>query len=514
MLAALRESPWWLATILSATAIIGSIPTLNHPWGSNWPMYFEAAHYFWDPTAAYFGWRPPLYPLLLASVGAKMGYVAGAHLIAQISMVIVVFATGIFARLMTGVWPAALAVLGIPLLQCAVEGAMWTNMYPPTAAALALAAAASAAVWRKPSLGLALATGIFAGLAWRINHLGLVAIPMGLGMTLVGASQIKTRALWLGLPLMFGLGTGTVYQADSYVVERWSVPQEDLPTQVLQRRREELDRIRTGNADPSRYSACTDLTPKQLNLTELTNECGQQFIRANYGTLTAEDCAPSWPTLLWLLPLTLLPSVTRRSWRDTAASVLVFGGPMGAFLVAAAWTSYAEKYAISFLPMMVLIVPMAFSRLGGWAGHALKQLTAGRVAGIVMAAVWMVQGWPGTTSFRADQPNINTDWESVSGAVAAWAVQDLGTQDVLIDCVPLNIDLVLLPIQLSTLEGVSTEHECMEWIKTPPVSDGQTWMVQQAFPGLPETGEAHMRFYGWKLIRQYDDRHRLWVHQP
>jgi len=333
-------------------------------------------------------------------------------------------------------------------------------------------------------------------------------------MTLVGASKINTRALWLGLPLMFGLGAGAIYQADGFVVEHWNVPQEDLPTQVLQRRSEELDRLRTGHADQSRYSACTDLTPKQLNLPELTNECGQQFVRANYGTLTAEDCAPSWPTLLWLLPLTLLPSATRRSWTDTAASVLVFGGPLGAFLVAAAWTSYAEKYAISFLPMMVLIVPMAFTRLGGWLGHAFGRVTAGQFIGLIGAAVWTIYGWPSTTSFRADPPNINTDWESVSGEVATWASKELRPQDLLIDCVPLNIDLVLLPVQLATLEGVSTEHECMEWVKTPPVSAGQIWMVQQAFAGLPETGEAHMRFYGWQLIRQYDDRHRLWVHQP
>jgi len=420
----------------------------------------------------------------------------------------------VFARLMAGVWPAALAVLSIPLLQCAVEGAMWTNMYPPAAAAFAVSAAVSAAVWRKPSLGLALATGIFAGLAWRINHLGLVAIPMGLGMTLVGASRINSRAFWLGLPLLFGLGTGAVYQADSFVVEHWNVPQEDLPTQVLQRRREELDRIRTGNADSRLYSGCTDFNPKQLNLPELTNECGQQFVRANYGTLVAEDCAPSWPTLLWLLPLTLLPSATRRSWRDSAASVLAFGGPAGAFLVAAAWTSYAEKYAISFLPMMVLIAPMAFTRLGGWAGRIFDQVTIGRFFGLAIAAVWTVQHWPGTSTFRADPPNINTDWESVSGEVANWAAQELSGEDVLVDCVPLNIDLVLLPVRLSTLEGVSTEHECMEWVKTPPASAGQTWMIQQAFPELPETGEAHMRFYGWNLIRQYDDRHRLWVHQP
>jgi hypothetical protein len=147
-------------------------------------------------------------------------------------------------------------------------------------------------------------------------------------------------------------------------------------------------------------------------------------------------------------------------------------------------------------------------------GLAFGRVATGRLIGLAVAAVWTVQQWPGTSTFRADPPNINTDWESVSGEVAAWAAQDLNAQDILIDCVPLNIDLVLLPVQLSTLEGVSTERECMEWIKTPPTSTGKTWMVQQAFPEMPETGEAHLRMHGWRLVQQYDDRHRLWVHQP
>ena len=136
--AAVQELPWLLVVVVSSSAILVAVPQLNHPWGSNWPMYFEAAHYFWDPTAAYFGWRPPLYPLLLATFGEPMGYVDAAHAIAQISMIVVVAATGAFARWMAGVWASVLAVLTIPLLQCAVEGAMWTNMYPPAAASFFL----------------------------------------------------------------------------------------------------------------------------------------------------------------------------------------------------------------------------------------------------------------------------------------------------------------------------------------------------------------------------------------
>jgi len=508
------EAPWMIAVVLSSTAILAAIPSLNHPWGSNWPMYFESARYFWDPSAVYFGWRPPMYPLALASLGNQMGYVAAAHLIAQISMVVIVVSTGLFARLMAGVWPAVLAALSIPLLQCAVEGAMWTNMYPPAAAALAMAAALGAATWRHPRFGMALLAGIAAGFAWRINHLGLVALPMGLGLTLLGASYTEKMTRWLGLPILFTLGVGGMVAVDMWVVERWNVPQESLSDQVIQRRREELDRLANQPPGADLFSACTDFTPKPLNLTELTNTCGQQFIGANYGTLASEDCVPSIPTLMWLLPLTLLPAARRRDWRDSAASILVFGGPIGAFVVAAGWTSYAEKYAISYLPMMALLVPLAFDRLGSWVGRLFDRVRLGRWLGFGAAAAWLVTTWPGADSAHADQPNIQTDWESVAGRVATWSQTNVGPDDTIIDCVPLNIDLVLLPTIRTTLEGVSTEHSCMAWSIEPPESSGQVWMVQQAFPDIIDTQPSHMIRHGWILIEQYDDRHRLWLHQP
>ncbi len=477
-------------------------------------MYFESARYFWDPTAVYFGWRPPLYPLGLATLGQQVGYVTAAHLIAQWSMVVVVFCSAWFARLIAGRSVAILAALTVPLLQCAVEGAMWTNMYPPAAAAFALAAATGAAAWRRPKLGLAVLAGLAAGLAWRINHLGLVAVPLGLGLTLLGASNRRNWWPWLLLPCFFSMGVGTVVTADAWVVKHWNVPQENLSQQVIQRRREELDRLKTMPPGSTDFSACTDFTPKPLNLKELTNSCGQQFIQANYGTLTSEDCVPSLPTLLWLLPLTLLPAAGRRDWRETGASILVFGGPVGAFLIAAGWTSYAEKYAISFLPIMVLLVPLAFDRLGSWCGRAIDNIVLGRTLGFGAAATWLITTWPITTTASADRPNIQRDWESVAGAVASWSTQNVDANDILIDCVPLNIDLIMLPTIRTTMEGVSTEQNCMEWSINPPQSLGTVWMVQQSFPGIVDTQPGHMRQHGWVLVQQYDDRHRLWRHQP
>ena len=515
LIAAVRtELPWLLSAAIACVAILDAIPNLNHPWGSNWPMYFEAAHYFWDPTAAYFGWRPPLYPLLLATLGKPIGFVEAAHLIAQISMVIVVLATGVFVRLIAGVAASMLAVCSIPLLQCAVEGAMWTNMYPPAAAAFALALAAAALMYRFPRWGVAVGAGVLAGIAWRINHLGLVAVPLGLGLCIIGAIRDSRRVRWLSMPLLFCVGTGGSVGFDAWVVNHWNVPQEGLGEQVLQRRREELDRIASGQADPSRFSACTDWTPKPLNIDELTNACGRQFVSANYGTLQAEDCAPSPTALVWLLPWVFLPSAMRPSWRDTASSAVIFGGPIGAFLVAAAWTSYAEKYAITFLPVMVLLVPLAFQRLGEWAGRVVDRVSAGRFLGLCAAAGWIVTQWPGASGPWADRPNINTDWESVAGTVADWATSSMNQDDILIDCVPLNIDLVVLPSRFDTLEGISSAAECSDWIENPPAADGRVWMVQQALPELPDTQPVHLQRSGWRLVVQYDDRHRLWEYAP
>jgi len=391
---------------------------------------------------------------------------------------------------------------------------MWTNMYPPAAASMALAAAMGAAVWRYPSWGLAIVAGLSAGLAWRINHLGLVAVPLGLGLTLLGASSRASLPRLAALPLLFGLGTASVVAVDAWVVQQWNVPQEDLAAQVIQRRREELDRLATMPTGSNPFDACTDFTPKPLNIEELTNACGQQFVQANYGTLRSEDCVPSVPTLLWLLPLALLPGARQRNWRDTAASILIFGGPVGAFLVAAAWTSYAEKYAISFLPMMVLLVPLALDRLGSWFGRLIDNISIGRALGFIAAAAWLITTWPTATAPQADQPNIQTDWESVAGRVAVWSERELEPTDTLIDCVPLNIDLVLLPASRTTLEGVSTERSCMDWSIEPPQSEGRVWMVQQSFTGVQDTQPEHMRLHGWVLIEQYDDRHRLWLYRP
>ena len=72
-------------------------PVPQSPWGSNWPMYFEAARYFWDPSAAR---RMASTDVSAAGHdGSRGGHVQAAHWIAQASMVVVVFASGWLARM-------------------------------------------------------------------------------------------------------------------------------------------------------------------------------------------------------------------------------------------------------------------------------------------------------------------------------------------------------------------------------------------------------------------------------
>ena len=412
-----------------------------------------------------------------------MGYVEAAHWIAQTSLVVVIFASAWLARMCVGRGGAMLAALSIPLLQCAVEGAMWTNMYPPAAALLSLSAALSMALYRRPGIATALIAGLIAGLAWRLNHLGLVAVPLGLGMAVLGARSLTRLAL---LPLLFGVGISGAVALDAWIIDRWSVPQEGLTDQVIQRRREELDRIASGQVEQEQFSACTQLEARPLNLPELTNACARQFVEANHGTLEAEDCAPSLSVLMWLLPLGLLPSARRREWRDCAASV-----PIRRSAALGPQKDIVRGEAISFLHV-VLLAPLAFDRVGGWLGRLVDHVDLGRMAGLVAAAIWVVHVWPGGGTLRADSPNIQRDWESVAGEVAEWAVTSMSDDDLLIDCVPLNIDLVILPKTANIVEGVSTEPDCVGWVVRPPPSRGQTFLVQQSFYGQPHTTPEYL----------------------
>jgi hypothetical protein len=514
----LFELPWLLAVTISAGLLLAAVPQLDHPWGSNWPHYFESAHFFWDPTSVYFEWRTPMYPLLLASLGKPLGYAAAGHLIAKTSAVLLVLSAGLLGRAWQGPAAGAIAALGVPMLQCAVESASWTNMYPLAAAACALAIATGAWLARKPRLGTALLGGLLAGLAWKLNHLGLVTIPMVGGLLLIGLSRPQTglrRALLIGL---FGLGVGSAHGLNLWIVQHWSVPQGDLSTQVVQRRREELERIQANPED--KFSACTDLEPKPLNLPELTNACALQFVDSNYGTLQAEDCAPPPKLLLFLLPLALLPGSRARDWgerlRTSAASALLIGGMAGAVYLGAAWTSYSEKYILAFLPILLAMGPVGLARLGNLLGRRAGRARWGTTAGLVGAGLLAASTWPQPTGLHADAPKLDSGWERTSGKAAAWAQSTVTQDDLLLDCVPLRVDLAMLPMTVPSRFGIGTQQPCSGWIKTPPSAPGggQVYMLTRTFAELPHTAPQSISAAGWRRLGSFEGGHHLWVRQP
>ena len=486
---------------------------MDHPWGSNWPHYFESAHFFWDPTSAYFGWRTPMYPLLLASLGKPMGYVAAAHTIAKVSAVILVFSAGALGRAWQGSIAGALAALCVPMMQCAVESAAWTNMYPLAAATAALAIAIGAILARWPNIALALLGGVLAGLAWKLNHLGLVTVPIVGGLLCVGLTLPATAIKRTLLASAFMLGVGSAHGLDRWVVTHWQVPQEDLNTQVVQRRREELVRIRD-SGDP-KFTACTDFTPKTLNLPELTNACAMQFLDSNYGTVTAEDCGPSPALLLLLVPLALLPAPRSRTWasrlRSSATSALLIGGASGAIYLGAAWTSYSEKYILAFVPLLLCLLPVAGARAGGLIGGFFKRGKMGIWLGLLTATVMAITTWPKPQGLHADAPRIDSSWEVVSGQAAAWARTTMTQDDLLLDCVPLRVDLALLPNTMPNRFGIGTQEPCSGWIRTPPKADGQVYMLTRTFPELPHTAPKNIAAAGWRRLSRFDAEHTLWV---
>jgi hypothetical protein len=509
----LREAPWMVAVGVGTGLLLAANPPLSHPWGSNWPHDFESAHFFWDPTSSYFGWRTPLFPLLLASLGKPMGYAAAAHAIARASAAVLVLAAGTLGRAWSGPWAGALAALCVPLLQCAVESAAWTNMYPLAAATSAAAISLGAACARWPTRPGALGAGLVAGLAWKLNHLGLVTIPIVGGLLLLGLTRPASSLRRISLAILFTAGVGSAHGLDRWVVAHWSVPQEDLTGQVLQRRREELVRIR--DSQDTKFSACTDFEPKPLNLDELTNACAMQFLDSNYGTVVAEDCGPKPGLLLLLVPLALLPAGgSRDRWekmRSSAASALMIFGAAGAVYLGATWTSYSEKYILAFVPLMVAMIPVAGDRLGALLGRLGGQERLGRTIGLAAAASLAITTWPRPTGLHADAPRRDSGWEMVSGQAAGWAEKNVGPMDLLLDCVPLRVDLAMLPKEIPIRTGIGTQEPCSGWIKEPPAAEGKIYMLTRSYPELPHTQPDAINASGWRKLKRYDSTHHLWI---
>jgi hypothetical protein len=511
----IREAPWLVAVAVSTGLIWAAIPALDHPAGSNWPIYFQSAAYFWDPTAAYSEWRTPLFPLALATLGDAMGYVAAAHRIALLSVAALVLGAAGIARCVSGPVAGAVAALCVPMLQCAVEMGTWSNMYPMAAGTCALALAAGAATARWPTIGGAALAGLLAGLAWKLNHLGLLAVPVVIGLGILGADRLQgwiRRGLLLGA---IGLGLGSAAGLNHWVVQHWRVPQAEMQVQVLQRRREELERIRDSR-DQS-FSACIDLEPKPLNLAELSSPCARQFFGMNWGTLRSEDCAPPPWTMLGLMALSLLPAGwaagRREAWRSSLSMLVLVGGPAAAFILGALWTAYAEKYMVVFVPLMAALLPVAGARLGTALGRLGGHPVRGRWLGLGLAVLVGVFHWPRPTGLYADAPRLSYDWEAISGDAARWAKANVGPEDLLLDCVPLRVDLAMLPTKIPQRYGVGTQEPCSGWILTPPEASGRIYMLTRTYPKLPHTDPQEIASSGWLLLRSFDATHHLWVRQ-
>ncbi len=509
-----REALWLAAATWAVSTILIANPALDHPFGSNWPHYFESAQFFWDPTSAYFDWRTPMYPYVLATLGQHLGFVQAAQLIAQTSTIAMVFATGMLARALAGPIAAVIAVLSVPAFQCAVESATWSNMYPMAAGVMAMAIALGAITSRWPTrLGFGI-TALLAATAWQINHLGLVTIPIALGMATLGVVvQVPRRqwALWLVIGLL-GLSGPVVWT--QWSVKTYKVPQTDLDTQILQRRREELERIGSLSNREDLFPGCTDFEPKALNATELTNSCAREVLSSNWGTLRAEDCAPAPWLLLVLFPAVLLPATWARSRAEkvtsTMASGLLLSGPAAAVYLGATWTNYSEKYMLAFVPVMAILAPVAGARVGRWIGAWMGHACRGMTVGLIASAVWVATVWPQPQIIRADAPRTGRTWETISAEAAVWAKEAVGPGDLLIDCVPLRVDLALLPESIPYRFGVTTEQPCDSWIQSPPEASGSVWLLNRAFDGATKTQPHQVAKHGWEILKHFGDGHYLW----
>jgi len=418
--------------------------------GYHWPAWmFGAWNHAHGRMELLDPFRQPLHSALVGTLGPWLGLLDASLLLAGLSMLTVVVASGLSVRLVAGPWAGALAAAAVPLSPVATSGARWGTAYPLLTGALAAAVAASVWASRKPSVarvgmaggaamyatmaderGLLLLAVVLPLLAWR----AIGSVPArGLAVVVVAGALLGTRsAPWLGQSHTLTAAEKRAVQ--TLVVARWA----------------------TESKDVAMVDACRTVSPQTL-LTPafLTTSCAPQVLRHNLQQ--ALPGATAFP--LWVLLLAVVSLAAPRRWRDDPAAPLLGMGVVLAGLGTAVWTPLPARYQLFYTGFLGLLVPLSL----GW-----RLRRHPRVCAMTCGGLWLLVAV--TDPHEHDRyPVKGIDARWLQPADLATVVRGLVPPSVPVrDCARASVELALLPDHTAPRGpelSIPDARPCLEWIR-------------------------------------------------
>ncbi len=493
----LRESPLILGLLLGWVLLLRwghAFVITPVPVGPDWNQYFMAA---WKVIHRlpedYPEFRYPLYPWLVGTLGARLGYVAAAVILSSLGATLIVLAAGLGARALAGPWAGGLAAAAVPWVETTLQSARWSSQYAVLGAAGGLAVAMGAWAARRPRPWIFLATGLAAGLVWAVDARG---VPFAVTVALLSAVGLTRRISWKGrcaalLAWAAGFLVGPVSQARLEVI-----PRRPSAYLVAVQRRMAMEDIRAFRT-PGIYEACRGRRYEAIPLLDMPfTSCGKALLRHNLG-LYGRELPFGLILTLVALPAALLPG--RGGWRATVASGLYFLPPVFILAVVGVILDVPARYLVPYASILAGVVPVGAVRLvRTWAPETTRWRRPLEAVAVCLAGTWLLFAGPPAAA-RSPRRNPYTQQQQVMGRLMHAVKTRVSDRDRVLDCSHnLRIEVALMPRVHEPDPAKVREspdiRRCRRWVYHPPQGEGDRWLI---------TGKDHFLAPGttgrWKL---------------
>jgi len=436
---------------------------MDWPAGFDWERYLRETWAYTHPGTMVSTWLEPLYPWLLSTLGAEIGWAALGLLISSCALAGLVVGAGILGRALAGPWAGAVAALAIPLTPQLAAASRWVNMYPLLSACTALGLAGCVGFARWSRLGWAVLAGVGLGLAWGVDSRTITLIPGMVLLIILGlqGQQGWPRRIAMGSIFALGLSLGPISHNALRVM-----PRETTAEVAVILRGIELSKI-SQSEDVALREACRGEHAVVIHPAGLLGACASELQRDN--TPRMDRALPLGLALtLLFLPLALLPGQGGR--RRTAIAVLALVPPLAMTWVMSRWIIITPRYMMQVAAPAAVVAPVAMIQLIRTLLARPKWAWLG-VSGAILCGAW--QGWKGPDNRGPTAPlEHSATYRMVTPMVEIIRTQ-LREGEGVLDCSESHIAPAFYPRSLIPPPQDHEGHDwlrCGRWIREGPAS--------------------------------------------
>ena len=435
----------WGAT----TFVLAGAFHTDSPNGYAWNRYMLSAWGLENGNyTLYNPFREPLYSLLLAFWGEKIGYMEAGIWISSLSMLVVLFCTGWMVKRLANDWAAAITMILLPCSASTLSSTQWINYYPIQSAAFAVIIALCLELTRRRSFVFLVIASTLMGFCFAVDVRMWLLGPFLLLTLFLRSRTISVLSIAIGIFLCWA--PTPIMTSVANIPEHRTLSFEDKRTE----QQRVVRRWQGFLHDPHVDKYCLPLPQEDLvQPSTLLHPCARATLWHNIRHIHPQHISTaSWSGLALLV--FFLPPYRRRD-RLRLCTLISIGIPIAVW---ASWTHFPDRYMIIPLSVWHALVPIALYRL--WKRYAARFL-----AFPILGGVFLLSQLDDTERLRQQRTSLQRN-ERMQAAQSF--VQSINQAPAPVrDCTDIRLEAAFLPTP-------PRKEKCTEWIKS---TSGPRWVV-------------------------------------